>query len=812
MTIHLEVAVAAPLFHSLSYACRPDQDPPPVGVRLLVPLGRQRVTGYVLSHQPTQASTYTIRPFLRRLDDTPLFPENMVSFLRWVADYYHYPLGEVIKLALPGGLTVRSSKHLVLTAAGANELPKLKTDPNLIDQSWLTTLAEKGLLSPTKSRALNKSPDKTLLKKWCKAGFMQQKEQLSTPTTKIKKEWCIQRCLSPLPATLKPSEEKTLAILTDLTTPNSPSIPRRDLTRQYRGAGPAIRSLTAQGIIALHQEVIHRDPFGERPPFFAEPDSLTSEQQQALAQIKPAINHQQFQTFLLHGVTGSGKTEVFLQAAAHTMAQQRDVLVLVPEIALSTQLEGHFFSRFGKTVALLHSGLSAGERYDQWRRILRGEAHIVIGARSAIFAPLLKPGLIIVDEEHDGAYKQDDTLRYNARDLAVLRGSLQQSVVILASATPAITSYYNGTQGKFTTLTMAKRVADRALPSVEIIDLKGVKTVSGRPPLFSPQLTKALKENLAHGNQSLIFLNRRGFANLMLCADCGTTIKCPHCAITLTLHKGQNKLLCHYCGHQGHSKPLCPTCHSPRIKEMGFGTERLEEELATIMPAARIARLDHDTSRSRQNFLTILKKVHKREIDILVGTQMITKGHHFPHVTLVGLVWADAGLSIPDYKAAERTFQLISQVTGRAGRGDKSGHVIIQTYQPDHYAVQAAKRHDYQGLYAQEIALRQTLRYPPFSRLINLKFSGPDEKTTAQAAQQCGEQAKAATPGQIEILGPAAAPLSRLRERFRFQLLLKGWHLPGLKELARQLRDNPPPAVRQGKVRMTLDVDPETML
>ncbi|MEN8141391.1 MAG: primosomal protein N' [Thermodesulfobacteriota bacterium] len=834
MTIHLEVAVAAPLFQSLTYSCRTDQEPPPVGVRILVPLGRQRVTGYVLGQQPeAKECGYTIRPYLRLLDDQPLFPANMVPFFRWLADYYHFPLGEVIKLALPGGLTLRSRKELALSPEGRASL-----DPDLLQQQpaadqpisarqqknlaqlgeaerqLINDLLSKGSLSASASQGLLRSGAKGLIGSWQRQGLVTLEETLTPPAIKVKREWCLAPCHGPRPEKLKKSQSKTLTLLHELSQPGQQGqVPRRDLTKVYKGAGPAIKELASLGLLHLSERELFRDPFGERPPFFAKPETLTAEQEEVLARIKPAVAEGKFSPFLLHGVTGSGKTEVFLRAAETALAKGRSVLVLVPEIALASQIEGHFFSRFGDKIAILHSGMAAGARFDQWRRIARGEAPIVIGARSAIFAPLPDPGLIIVDEEHDPAYKQEDSLRYQARDLAVLRASQQGATAILASATPSVTSFHNAQQDKYKLLTMTKRVGAHPLPQVEIVDLKGVKTVSGRPPLFSPQLMAGLKENLAAGNQSLVFLNRRGFANLLLCADCGETIKCPHCAITLTLHKGKNRLLCHYCDHQAASKPICPSCRSPRIKEMGFGTERLEEELRTALPEARLARLDRDTATKRADFLAILKKMHKQEIDILVGTQMIAKGHHFPHVTLVGLVWADAGLSFPDFKAGERTFQLIAQVTGRAGRGDKAGRVLIQSYQPDHYAVQMARAHDFQGLYEREISLRQTLRYPPFARLINVKFSGLSEEATRACAEQCAAMARSwGQQKELEILGPAPAPIARLRERFRFQLLLKGWHLPSLQALAHHLRHQPPPAVRQDKVRMTLDVDPDTML
>jgi primosomal protein N' (replication factor Y) len=805
--------VAAPLFDSLTYAPL-GPETPAVGLRVLVPLGRRRVTGYVLGVTPAVATEHTIRPILAVLDKEPLFNAAMVPFFQWIADYYHYPLGEVIKSALPGGLTSQSGRQVSLTAVGRAHLAALLDTPPTAGEAWQADLLATGTLSKAACATLWRGKAKKLLLAWQDQGLITIDEVLQGDTTKAKTETCL-ALTAPQPTTpLGKAATKTLTLINEQLDQGRGVVSRRDITRLYAGAAKAIRDLAAQGFITLEEKQLHRDPFGEPPMFYPRPDQLTPEQEAVLEQVLPTLKARLFAPFLIHGVTGCGKTEIYLRAAEATLALGRSVLVLVPEIALATQIEGHFFSRFGDKIALLHSGLSNGERFDQWRKIAGGQAAIVIGARSAIFAPLADPGLIIVDEEHDPAYKQDDNLRYNARDLAVLRARECKAVVLLGSATPSVTSYYNGSHGKFTILTLKKRIYDRPLPEVEIIDLKKVPTVSEQSPLFSPNLRRALQETYARGDQALVFLNRRGFANLLLCLDCGRSITCPHCEVTLTVHKQKQRLICHYCGYQAPSAAICPHCRSAQVKECGFGTERIEEELRAMVPKATIARLDRDTtSASRKDFIKILRAVHNRETDILVGTQMITKGHHFPHVTLVGIIWADTGLALPDYKAAERTFQLLSQVTGRAGRGEKPGKVIIQTFQPDHYAVVAARQHDYQSFYEHEIGLRHALSYPPYSRLINVKFSGEQDALVRQAALECAALARrSAQAARVEILGPAPAPLARLRNRFRWQLLLKGLDLPGLAGLARFLRTNPPPQVRADKVRMTLDIDPDSML
>jgi primosomal protein N' (replication factor Y) len=592
-------------------------------------------------------------------------------------------------------------------------------------------------------------------------------------------------------------------------------IARRELITLFAGAGKALKGLEAKGLVTVEEKTLYRNPFGEELLAAAEPIALTAEQQVALDIVLPYLRRKKFTPFLLHGVTGSGKTEIYLRAAAATLQESRSVLVLVPEIALATQLESCFLSRFGDQVALLHSGLSPGEFYDQWQRILQGKARVVIGARSAVFAPLADPGLIVVDEEHDSSYKQDDGFRYHARDIAVLRASQSGSVVLLGSATPSISSKFNAETGKYRLLTLNKRINERPLPAVEIVDLRAIKTVSGRPPLFSNQLVKALKNNLRDGKQSLIFLNRRGYASMVLCNDCGNSVQCIHCRVSLTLHQASSRLLCHYCGYSVPRAVICPDCGSSHVVEVGFGTERIEQELAQIVPTARLARLDRDTCLKRHDYIRVLKGMHEHRVDILIGTQMIAKGHHFPLVTLVGIIWADVGLSVPDFRAAERTYQLLSQVTGRAGRGADPGRVIIQTHQPDHYGISLARQHDYEALYQREIALRRQLGYPPFARLINFRIEGSKERQVekiAAALASSAEQLIKKGRATVKILGPAPAPLALLRGKFRWQLLLMGSERKVLHDCSISLLRQTANLATAQRVKVSLDIDPENLL
>ena len=812
---YLEVAVSAPIGRPLTYLppdeCQQQLMP---GMRVLVPLGGRKVTGYILSVVDSAPSGQQIKAIYEVLDSRPLFPVEQVRFFQWIARYYHYPIGEVIKTALPAGLTKKSGRRIMLTATGRENIPEV-IETELKNTPWLASLLDKGEISPHITGRLWPTKDRRLLESWEKNGWVTISSELVGGSAKIKTEICCALSEGVDSAdNLKISEQKTIEVLKNISTAtNRRFVARREIIREYPGAGKGLRSLEQKDLILFEEQQVYRDPFGESFLESDIPEELTIEQSKALASIIPAIKKSVYSPFLLHGVTGSGKTEVYLQAAANALEQGKSVLVLVPEIALATQLEAHFLARFGSRVALLHSGLTSGQRFDQWGRVAQGKADVVIGARSAVFAPLVEPGLIIVDEEHDSSYKQDDGLRYHGRDLAVLRANQSKAVVILGSATPSVTSYYHASKGKYQLLNLEKRIEDRPRPKGEVVNMQSIKTVSGRPPVFSPVLMKNLRENLANGEQSLVFLNRRGFANFMICKDCGQTVQCQHCHISLTLHKAGGKLLCHYCGFTVSSKTVCSNCQSTSLTAIGTGTERLEKELSEILPDARIARLDRDTCLKRNDYIKVLRGVHKGEIDILLGTQMITKGHHFPNVTLVGIVLADTGLGLPDFRAGERTFQLISQVTGRAGRGEKPGRVIIQTFQPEHHSIKMAQSHDYSGMYARETDLRKNLGYPPFSRIINIKIEGREEKNVQDIANRLATLArKFQKSSQPEILGPAPAPITRLRDRYRWQILLKGENLQLLHGFLQSIEGEIASLSKVGKVKVSIDVDPEYMM
>ena len=582
---------------------------------------------------------------------------------------------------------------------------------------------------------------------------------------------------------------------------------------ELRAAFPApqttLRRLVELGLLSERSSERPRDPFFAQPLPADPPVTPSPAQAAALAALAAALAAGFFAPFLLQGVTGSGKTEVYLRAIASALAQGKQALVLVPEIALTPQLVGRFRARFagsGVGVAVLHSGLSDGERIDAWRQVATGAAAIVIGARSAVFAPLPRVGIIVVDEEHEGSYKQGEGFRYHARDLALLRGQMAGATVLLGSATPAVTTCYRAMIGLTTLLRLDQRVLARTLPAVELVDLRGIALAG----VLAPPLLTALQENLAAGEQSLLLLNRRGFAPYILCTDCGTTFRCPNCEITLTWHQGRRQLRCHYCDYHTPPPEICSGCGGSRIFPEGAGTERLAEELLAAFPAARIARMDRDTTSRRGTQEKILARMLAGDIDILVGTQMVAKGHDFPGVTLVGVVNADSTLNFPDFRSAERTFSLLTQVAGRAGRGELPGRVLVQTRAPEHYAVACAARHDYLGYYEQEIAFRRELAYPPFGFLVNLVLAGNDAAATSRAAALLATGLEQATTAEVEVLGPAPCPLSRLRGKHRWQILLKSQRRPPLQRLLDHL-DGLRRRLPKGVV-LSLDVDPLDML
>ncbi len=568
-----------------------------------------------------------------------------------------------------------------------------------------------------------------------------------------------------------------------------------------------IKALVVRRTAEIVEKELEQEP--EQPAFF--PDrapALMPEQGEAVRMIGEAAAAGMFEVFLLHGVTGSGKTEVYLHCIAALAGTGKGAIVLVPEIALTPQLLGRFRRRFGSRVAVLHSGLTDRERADEYRRIGAGLVDVAIGARSAVFAPFPKLGLVVVDEEHENSYKQDDGLRYHARDVAVMRAKFQGAVCILGSATPSLESYYNARAGKYRYQPIANRVDHRPMPGVSIIDVR----TRPKDAVYAPALVAAVQQRLEKKEQSLLLLNRRGFSSVLICGDCGKSVQCPSCSVSLTFHKSEGKLKCHYCDFRTGLPDICPVCGGVNVKPLGTGTQKVEEEVAALFPGARIARMDSDNTRGRDAHDRLLGKVDRGEVDILLGTQMIAKGHDFPAVTLVGAVDADVGLNLPDFRSAEKTFQLITQAAGRAGRGEAAGEVIIQTMNPGHYSLRHSMTHDYDGFYREEIAYRTELGYPPVRRVVKIEVKSGQEKMAADAAKTAKDRIRFLLKGkETTLLGPAPSPIARVRGKYRFQMLLLSSQRATLRMLAVEARK----AVEEkyGRtVQVIVDVDPVNLM
>jgi primosomal protein N' (replication factor Y) len=582
--------------------------------------------------------------------------------------------------------------------------------------------------------------------------------------------------------------------------------PQNDLVRACGVTVAVVKALEDKGWVVAGSEKQLRNPYRDHEVMPTKPLSLMPQQADALTVCREAIEAAEHRVILLHGVTGSGKTEVYLQAIQVALDRGLGSIVLVPEIALTPQTVDRFRARFGDIVAVLHSELSDGERHDEWHRLQRGTARIAIGARSALFAPLAKLGLIVVDEEHEPSYKQDETPRYHARDMAVVRGSLNRCAVVLGSATPSLESVLNVRRGKYREARMPHRIDHRKMPHMKIVDLRGDGEAGGRPYMLSEELIEGIRRRLERAEQTMLFLNRRGFSSALMCPKCGEAPKCEHCSVTLTYHKAANKLMCHYCGTEYKMPDRCPNpvCRDPHFKFSGLGTQRVEEVVRRIFPAARIHRMDSDTMTKRESYRTVLGEFRSGKIDILIGTQMIAKGLDFPNVTLVGVVLADMSLQVPDFRSAERTYQLLTQVAGRAGRGEIAGEVIVQTFSPHHWAVQAARRMDFDTFADQELAFREELAYPPYAHLICLTCRGPEEQAVAAVIGEVAALVRTDLPASVTVAGPVPSPLARLKGQYRFQIQLRA---PKAVMAARPLRRALAAVTWPKGVTYALDVD-----
>ncbi|HTS61985.1 MAG TPA: primosomal protein N' [Candidatus Acidoferrales bacterium] len=777
-----------------------------VGSRILVPFGSRKLTGVILRchDEPPQMAT---REALRLIDSEPVLSEELMALGRWIAGYYCAPLGDVLRGMLPLASEIRRGKVYSLSDAGRDAARQLLLDSSPDDPAaQVLGMLEKRPLSAAylaKSLPLADKAIRALERK----GFIvaeqvqTERDPLRAPADRLRVELDLTRRRGDAEERLNKPERELRAFLE--LHPGSHNL--KQLEDMVKNASGAARSLARKGVVTLKPEYagIAAGPVRAR-------HVLNDAQQAAFERIRGAIEARRFETFLIHGVTGSGKTEVYLTSIETALAAGRGALLLVPEIALTPQMAGQFFSRFGDRVAILHSAFTDVERTGQWRRIRSGAARVVVGTRSGVFAPVQDLGLIVVDEEHDGSYKQEETPRYNGRDVAIMRAQKAGACVVLGSATPSLESRYNAEKGKYTLLELPGRIEARPMPEVELIDMRQEFLETRKQETFSRKLMEALGARLENGEQTIVLLNRRGFSSFVACRACGERVQCINCSLTLTYHKRDRRLLCHYCGYAEKVPNQCPKCTSEHIYFLGMGSEKVEEELHRAFPTARIARLDRDTVTGKRQYETILNDFREGHYDILVGTQMIAKGHDIPNVTLVGVVSADVGLGMPDFRAAERTFQLLTQVAGRAGRGNIPGIVLVQTINPDHYAVRMAAMQDYAAFYAKELNFRRMMLYPPFSAMANVLVRSEKQEMAMRMSSELGILLNP-PPEKLRIMGPAEAPVPRLKNEYRYQFLVKASSRKALNELLQSVKKYAADH-KWGPTALVVDVDPLTLM
>lgn len=745
------------------------------GARVVVPFGKKLVTGFIVALSPRlegEMAESEIRDVEELLDETPIISKEILELTRWMSEYYSAPWGECLRTALPAAATIATEQMITITEAGRSALSHASAGFSWSSSKYqaLEMLAGAGTLSSAElERQLTKPRATALIRQLERSGFINTSHRVGDSRMKPRLQNAVRLAARPEQA-LTANQQRVVELLEEVGEP----VPLSELLETAEVSASVVRTLEKRGVVEVFSREVRRDPLAHIEQTELTAVLLNEDQQAALDKIVARIQERKYATFLLHGVTGSGKTEIYIRAMRESTRRGLSALMLVPEIALTPMFSRRLRAHFGDLVAILHSSLSDGERTDEWRRVKEGEARVVIGTRSAVFAPLENLGVIIVDEEHETSYKQDDTPRYHGRDTAIMRAVKANAVVVLGSATPSLESFHNAISGKYTYLRLDTRYGNRSMAEVQTIDMREVFKRHGKQQTFSEELKAAISETHERGEQSIILLNRRGFSSFALCRSCGEAVHCPNCDVTLTYHRYNSSLLCHYCNYIRPVPRACPACDGQYIQYVGEGTEQLEAKLRDLFPQLTIARVDRDTTRKRGQLEHLLMEFAAGTIDLLVGTQMLAKGHDFHNVTLVGVISVDAGLSLPDFRAAERTFQLLTQVAGRAGRGALSGRVIIQTYHPEHYSLVCAKAQDYDEFYRREISFRRSMHYPPFSALINICVHHKEFDRASDAASDLARELRTQThDSALRILGPAPAPIARIKGEHRFQILIK---------------------------------------
>ncbi len=749
---------------------------PVIGGRVLVPFRNERMSGVVtaLHDRPPEVQTKTV---LQVMDSEPVLDATLMQLGQWIAQYYLAPIGEVFRTMLPLTAEIKKVKiyritetgHEALHAsatAGSSRRSKQEIDAQMLEYAVLDYLSmSDDVLEGTIRSATGANRqvlDNLVRKKWiAREDASTARDARRTIQIAVLKE-----------ISGKKLNENQQSIITALQQAGG-----RLVVEQVRNLAvprSTLRTLVKRGVVELMEEAAEFNVSSLKKRGPSHLDFIFNPQQKAALQtIQQSVENKSFSVALLHGVTGSGKTAVYLAAMQSVLESGRSAILLVPEIGLTPAAAANLYQVFGDQVAILHSALTDDERAEQWHRIRRAEARIVVGTRSAVYAPVSNLALLVVDEEHDSSYKQEETPRYHGRDVAVMRGKLSSAAVVLASATPSVESYHNAETARYKLIELTERVERRPLPDVEVVDMRFEFQQSGEDRLFSRQLVQEVSERLDRDEQAMILLNRRGYSSIVLCRACGETLQCKNCSIAMTFHKSGYRMECHYCGFKRAVPKVCPACNSEYIYFLGAGSEKVEERLHEAFPQARIGRLDRDTVRTRHDFERVLNQFHAGEINLLVGTQMIAKGHDVHGVTLVGVVGADFALGFPDFRAAERTFQLLTQVAGRAGRGETPGKVILQTFYPEHYAIQFAQQHDYRGFYDKEVRYRRWMHYPPFSALANVLVRSDKLEQTLKWTGEIGKWLESTRNEGVRVLGPSVAPIMRLKRDYRYHFILK---------------------------------------
>lgn len=772
------------------------------GVRVIVPFGPRNLQGFVIKIE-ANTEVKKLKAIQKLLDVEPILNEELLQLGQWVtAQTLSYQISS-FQAMLPAALKAKYEKEIILKKP--KEIGQLSPNLHKLFQkndrvNWNDIENDADLI-----RAIQKGLKQDLL----------QVEYVVKAKGKTKTHKVIMIALSmeeakKLVDTLPAQAARQREVIEYFIQNDMQEVARFDLKERLSTTDSPIKSLIEKGILIEKNVEIYRDPYSHRDFKRTSSLPLTEEQSNAITPILASIESNQHQTYLLYGVTGSGKTEIYLQSIEEVLKKGQQAIVLVPEIALTPQMVERFKGRFGSSVAVLHSGLSVGEKYDEWRKIYRKEVNVVVGARSAIFAPFENLGIIIIDEEHESSYKQEENPRYHARDVAIHRGHFHKCPVVLGSATPTLESFARAKKGVYQLLTLAKRMHEREMPKVDIVDMRE-ELRTGNRSMFSEILFEKLQDRLSKGEQTVLFLNRRGYSTFIMCRDCGYVVNCTECDISLTYHRSQNLMKCHYCGHEEQAPNICPSCQSEHIRFFGTGTQKVEEEIGKLLPEARIIRMDVDTTSKKGSHEKLLTAFGEGQADILLGTQMIAKGLDFPKVTLVGVLTADTMLHLPDLRSSEKTFQLLTQVSGRAGRHDLPGEVVIQTYTPEHYSIQLASEHNYNEFYTREMMMRKVHQYPPFYYITLITVSHPEITKVVSVTEKITSYMRTHLSNKSIVLGPAASPIPRIKNRYRYQCMIKYKDEPKLKLVLREVLDHYQREIGQD-LQITVDMNPYMMM